>query len=77
MTYSGKSDRSKNNKIKVEEYFPMSEQGFTLGKLLDGTEFQILLDTGASESFMSKSYHMCCKSLHSCIKNTENSDRYS
>ena len=36
-----------------------------VGKLLNGTEYQILLDTGASKSFMSKSYYMCCKSLHS------------
>ena len=39
-----------------------------LGKLLDRTECQILLDTGASKSFMSKSYHMHCKSLHSLPK---------
>ena len=31
-TYLGKSDRSKNNKIKAEESFPISEQGHTLGK---------------------------------------------
>ena len=59
-TYLGKSDRSKNDKIKVEESFPRSEQGYTLGKLLDGTECQILLDTGVSKSFMSKSYYMHC-----------------
>ena len=47
-------DRSKNNKIKVEESFPISEEWYTLGKLLDGTECQMLLDTGASKSFMSK-----------------------
>ena len=67
-TYLGKSDRSKNDKIKAEESFPISEQGYTLGKLLDGTECQILLDTGASKSFMSKSYYMHCKSLHSLPK---------
>ena len=67
-TYLGKSDRSKNNKIKAEESFPISEQGYTLGKLLDRTKCQILLDTGASKSFMSKSYYMCCKSLHSLPK---------
>ena len=55
-TYLGKADRSKNNKIKVEESFPISEQGYTMRKLLDETECQILLDTGASKSFMSKSY---------------------
>ena len=64
-TYLGKSERSKNNKIKVEESFPISQQGYTLGKLLDGTECQILLDTGANKSFMSKSDYVCCKSLHS------------
>ena len=28
-------------KIKVEEMLPISEQGYTVGKLLDGTECQI------------------------------------
>ena len=63
-TYLGKSDKSKNDKIKAEESFPISEQGYMLGKLLEGTECQILLNTGASKSFMSKSYFMHCKSLH-------------
>ena len=68
-TYLGKSDRSKYDKIKAEESFPISEeQGYTLGKLLDGTECQILLDTGASKSVMSKSYYSHCKSLHSLPK---------
>ena len=44
------------------------EQGYTVGKLLDWTEYQILLDTGASKSLMSKSYYLCCKSLHSLPK---------
>ena len=35
---------------------------------MDGTECQIVLDTGASKSFMSRSYCMCCKSLHSLPK---------
>ena len=48
----------------MEERFPISEQGYTIGKLLDGTECQILLDTGASKSFMSKSHYLYCKSLH-------------
>ena len=33
--YLGKSDRSKNNKLKAKESFPISEQGYTLGRLLD------------------------------------------
>ena len=75
-TYFGKSDRSKNEKLKVEESFPTSEQGYMLGKLLDGTECKLLLDTCASKSFMSKFFYMCCKSLHSLPKfasKTENS----
>ena len=52
----------------AEESFPISEHGYTSGKLLDGTECQLLLDTGASKSFMSKSFYMQCKSLHSAPK---------
>ena len=37
-------------------------------KLLNGTECQILLDTVASKSFMSKSHYLWCKSLHSSPK---------
>ena len=69
-TTLGKSDRSKNDKLKAEESFPISEQGYTLGKLLDGTECQLLLDTGASKSVMSKSFCMHCKSLQSLPKFT-------
>ena len=64
-TYLCKSDRTKNDKLKAEDSFPISEHGYTLCKLLDGTECQLLLDTGASKSFMSKSFYMQCKSLHS------------
>ena len=67
-TYLGKSDRSKNDKLKAEESSPISKQGYTLGKLLDGTEYQLLLDTGASKSFMPKSFYMHCKSLLSLPK---------
>ena len=68
ITYLGKSDRSKNDKLKAKESFPISEQWYTLGKLLDRTECQLLLDTGARKSFMSKSFYMHCKSLHSLPK---------
>ena len=64
-TYLGKTDKTRNDKLKVEESFPISEHGYTLGRLLDGTECQLLLVMGASKLFMSKSFHMQCKSLHS------------
>ena len=67
-TYLGKSDKTRNDKLKAEEPFPILEQGHLLGKLLHGTECQLLLDTGASKSFMSKPFYMQCKSLHSLPK---------
>ena len=48
----------RSDKLKAEESFPISEHGYTLGKLLDGIECQLLLDTGACKSFMSKSNYM-------------------
>ena len=63
-TYLGRTDITRVSKIKVEERFPISEKGYTVGRLLDGTECQILLDTGASKSCMSKSHCLHCKFLH-------------
>ena len=64
MTYLGRSSMVRDNKIVAAGRFPMSEQGYTIGKLFDGTECQILLDTGGSKSFMSRSHNLCCKSLN-------------
>ena len=66
--YLGRIDITRSSKNKAEENFPILEQGYMIGKLLDGTECQILLDTGGSKSFMSKSYYLLCKSLHSLPK---------
>ena len=58
-TYLGKIEHKEGqDKLKVEESFPISENGYTLGRLLDGTKCQLLLDTGTSRSFMSKSFYM-------------------
>ena len=58
MTYLGQTKMTRDMKIKAEERFPISGQGFTSGKLLDGTDCQILLDRGATKSYMSKSYYL-------------------
>ena len=52
-TYLGQADMTRSTGIKAEERFPITGQGFASGKLLDGTECQILLDTGAIKSYMS------------------------
>ena len=67
-TYLGKLRMTWGDNLNVEERFPITEQGYTVGKLLDDTECQILLDTAASKSFMSQSYYLHCKSLHSLPK---------
>ena len=67
-TYLGRIDITRDRIIKLEEKFPISEQGYTNGKLLDNSECSILIDTGASKSYMSKSYYMQCKSLHALPK---------
>ena len=43
-TYLGRMDMTRASKFKVEEKFPISEQGYTVRKLLDGMDCHILLD---------------------------------
>ena len=57
-THLGQTKMTRDTKIKAEEGFPITGQGFASGKLLDGTECQILLGTGATKSYMSKSYYL-------------------
>ena len=66
---------TRDMEVKAEENFPITVQGYTKGKLLDGTECDILVDTGTSKSYMSKSYFMRCKSLHSLPKFTSTTTR--
>ena len=66
--YLGKVNKENQHKLKAEESFPISEHGYTSGRLLDGMECQLLLNISASKSFMSKSFYMQCKSLHSLPK---------
>ena len=75
-TYLGKIESKEGqDKLKAEESFPISESGYTLGRLLDGTKCQLLLDTGTSKSFMSKSFYMQCKSLHTLPKSSTTMQR--
>ena len=54
---------TQEDSLMIEEQFSITEQGHTIGKLLDGTKCQILLNTGTSKSFMSKTHYLHCKSL--------------
>ena len=70
MTYLGQTKMTRDTKIKGEDRFPIMGQGFALSKLLDGTECQILLDTGAT-----KSYYLQCTTLHALPKFSSNTQR--
>ena len=67
-TYLGRIDMTRDKDLMVEQRFPISKSGYTVGKVMDGMECQILLHTGASKSFMSKSCYLCCRTLHSLPK---------
>ena len=66
--YLGKIGMRQEDIMKAEESFPISEQGFVMGRILNREECQILLDTGVSKSYMSKSYYLRCKALHDLPK---------
>ena len=51
-TYLGRVDKENKNRLRAEKSFPISEHGYTSSRLLDGTECQLLLGTGASKSFI-------------------------
>ena len=74
-TYLGQTKMTRHTNIKAEEKFPITGQGFTSGKLLDGTDCQILLDTGATKSYMLKSYYLRYKCLHALPKFASNTQR--
>ena len=57
-TYLGRINQTRKSVIRAEESFPISGQGYTVGKLSDKTDCSILIDTGASQSYMSKSFYM-------------------
>ena len=75
-TYLGRADITRTSKVIVEEIFPISEQGYMVGRLLDGTQCQLLLNTAARQSFMSKSHYLHCKSLHSLPKFASKTQRF-
>ena len=74
-TYLGQVDMSRKTELKAEESFAMNAAGHTKGELLDGAEFEILIDTVAGKLYMSKSYYIQCKSLHTIPKFTSTTRR--
>ena len=65
----------RDTNVKAEESFPITGQGFTSGKLLDGTGCQILLGIGTTKSYMLKSFYFKCKCLHMLPKFASHTQR--
>ena len=53
----------------------MTARGYAKGRMLDGTDCEVLIDTGMSKSYMSKSYFLQCKNLHTMPKFTSSTKR--
>ena len=67
-TYLVQVNMTRDTGVKAEESFPITARGYTKGQLLDGTDCEILIDTGVSKSYMSKSYFLRYKNLHTMPK---------
>ena len=65
-TYLGQVDMARNTEVKSEESFPMTARGYIKGQLLDGTDSEILIDTGVSKCYMSKLYFLQCRTCMQC-----------
>ena len=74
-TSLGQTKLTRDTKIRAEERFPITGQGFASEKLLDSTGCQILLDTSATKSYMSKSYYLQYKTLHALPKLSSNTQK--
>ena len=57
-TYLGRINQTRKSVIRAEESFPISGQGYMVGKLSDKIDCSILIDTGASQSYMSNSFYI-------------------
>ena len=53
---------SRKDSLKIKENFSLTDNSATIGTLLDGTDFKILLYSGAIRSYMSKQYYLRIKS---------------
>ena len=63
-TYLGQLNMTRDTEVKAEESFPITARGYTRGQVLDGTDCEILIDTGVKKSYMSKSSFLRCNNLH-------------
>ena len=75
-TYLGRVDTTRTSNIKAEETFPISEQGYTVGKLLDGQKVKYYWTQELGNHLCIKhtictvSHFICYQNLYLKIKNS-------
>ena len=57
-------EKKPQDDLKAENKIPITEGCYIQGKLLDSINCKVLLDMGASKSFMSKTFYLNSPSLH-------------
>ena len=67
-TYLGKEIITQEDVFTPELKIPISTDSHTIGQVVGGSLLKILIDTGASKSYMSRAYYMRNKNLHSLPK---------
>ena len=67
-TYLGPGQHNRTDEFQPELSIPMNVNSHTQGRVLGGNRIDMLLDTGASKSYMSKAYYMKNTNLHSLPK---------
>jgi hypothetical protein len=67
-TYLGRDTIKRSDKLNVEEHFRISCQSYTKGTLFDKSPIKILMDTGATKSFMSLAFYKGNVSLQNLPK---------
>ena len=67
-TYLGPGQHNRTDEFQPELSIPMTINSHTQGRVLGGNRIDMLLDTGASKSYMSKAYYMKNTTLHSLPK---------
>ena len=67
-TYLGQEIITQEDAFTPELKIPISTDSHTIGKIVGGDRLKILIDTGASKSYMSRAYYMKNKNLHTLPK---------
>ena len=68
ITYLGPGQQNRTDEFQPELSIPMNVNSHTQGRILGGNRVDMLLDSGASKSYMSKTYYMKNTTLHSLPK---------